>query len=417
MKRASLLAFLLLVAVVAAQSEIGQQEDFEDDTVGQDPTASWYTFDRESTGSGGQPSVGVVADGLDSTAKAYRFLSNGGSGGATAWWEFPEEQYTDIEFYLRIDGVPGGDSSQSYLLHFCTEGELRSGAYPCRFNDDTNVIIEYSVQYAEASDVATFKLNGLLSCDSTTIYSEAGGTEHKINIQIDWSAKEFTTFLDDVEVTTSSFCTTTHEAIGHMAFYRAVSNDAPTTIFDQWQLDGGPISVEEGEGDPSEFDSGLIAFAASAGFISQESQLFFALVLIGLATVTTSASSKWVAPGRFKNYLLMGVQTLIAIFCVIAAFLDLWMFLVAFMLGLFAVRGGSEVRNTYHQIREALQRQNEREGDDLGPTQVMEVQVSEREEAVERAFQRLEDQSAATDTGEAAEGPGKAVSDDRGGDP
>lgn len=152
----------------------------------------------------------------------------------------------------------------------------------------------------------------------------------------------------------------------------------------------------QGVGQPSEFDSGLIAFAISAGFISAESQMLFAMILIGLITVATGSASRWVAAGRFKNYLLFGMQALVAVFFVVATFLELWMFLLAFMLGLFAVRGAGEVRSTFFEISGALGRRKGPEDITAamqGPrAALMEVQVNEGQaEAVEQRFRALED--------------------------
>lgn len=319
-----------------------------------------------------------------------------------------------INFTLGVNGF-GGSEGRVCLLHTDLEpGDTAASVVASK------CLWEIQIQEPNGgSDCNSLTRAGAPSTNTVGFDFMVGGggtCQSQYHVEMDWTNLTVDIYREGGLERSDDMISGGSNAVGLAVQLRTQQSSEPSGVFDNWEISDVEGVISEDVDGPSEFDSGLIAFAASAGFISQESQLFFALVLIGLATVTTSASSKWVAPGRFKNYLLVGVQTLIAIFCVIAAFLDLWMFLVAFMLALFAVRGGSEVRNTYHQIREALQRQNDRAGDDIGPAQVMEVQVSEREEAVERAFQRLEDESAATDTGEVPDGPAEAVSDDRGGE-
>jgi len=122
--------------------------------------------------------------------------------------------------------------------------------------------------------------------------------------------------------------------------------------FDECGLEVSPGSS------PAEFDSGFVAAVESFGFFTDESQHFFSLILVGLVTVVAGASSKWVAPSRWKNMLILGAGALIAVFTVLIDFLELWEFLVALMLGIFAVRGAGEARNTFFEIQSAIRQRN-----------------------------------------------------------
>lgn len=105
---------------------------------------------------------------------------------------------------------------------------------------------------------------------------------------------------------------------------------------------------------PAEFDEGLAATIAEFGFVSAESQMLFSMILIGMATVATGAATKLLAPSKWKNWLVVGVGITIGTMAVIIGFLDLWVAIVATMLGIFAVRGAGEARNTFFEIRERL---------------------------------------------------------------
>lgn len=105
---------------------------------------------------------------------------------------------------------------------------------------------------------------------------------------------------------------------------------------------------------PVEFETGLIATLGDFGFISSESRMFFSLILIGSVQVVAGSASKMVAPGRMKNYLIMGSGAVVGVWLMAIGFMDAWMYLVAFMLGVFAIRGSKEARNTWLEVKMAI---------------------------------------------------------------
>jgi len=153
---------------------------------------------------------------------------------------------------------------------------------------------------------------------------------------------------------------------------------------------------------PAEFDTGFVAAVESFGFFTNESQHFFALILVGMVTVVTGAASKWVAPSRWKNMMILGSGALIAVFTVLISFLELWEFLVALMIGIFAVRGAGEARNTFFEIQEALKRRREPDTQDL-EAQVLEDPIKEFNEEVDQIFERIEAQEAPNEPPESVE--------------
>lgn len=106
---------------------------------------------------------------------------------------------------------------------------------------------------------------------------------------------------------------------------------------------------------PAEFDTGLVAAIETFGFFTKESKHLFTLFLVGAVTVVTGSGMKLVAPSRWKNYAILGAGATAGAFTVLIAFLDLWEFIVALMIGVFAVQGAGEARNTYFELREAME--------------------------------------------------------------
>jgi len=119
---------------------------------------------------------------------------------------------------------------------------------------------------------------------------------------------------------------------------------------------GEPIDIPVAESglNPSEFDTGLKAFFTGLGFRSPESQLFVVLILVGLISVIVAAGSKLLPAGRWKAMTIMVAQVLVGIFGVILLWLQLWMFLLAMVLGVAIVQGAGELRNSLREIQGAI---------------------------------------------------------------
>lgn len=115
------------------------------------------------------------------------------------------------------------------------------------------------------------------------------------------------------------------------------------------------VSVDCLESEPQEFDTGLVGFVQGLGFISAESLMLACIVCVGLVTVATGSLTKWMSPGRFKNYLMLGLAIGVGIFTGVLFNVELWMLTTGIILSIFIVRGGGEIRNTLHNIRKELQ--------------------------------------------------------------
>jgi len=134
----------------------------------------------------------------------------------------------------------------------------------------------------------------------------------------------------------------------------------PTLAVDEGDIGyfwlGEPIDIPVAESglNPSEFDTGLKAFFTGLGFRSPESQLFVVLILVGLISVIVAAGSKLLPAGRWKAMTIMVAQVLVGIFGVILLWLQLWMFVLAMVLGVAIVQGAGELRNSLREIQGAI---------------------------------------------------------------
>lgn len=361
------LVIVLAIGFPSVQAQEGTTfftEDFEDDATAP-PSDDWYDFQSTTsngsacTGSGGGGSQAIISSGGSDGGKYFQSNSGPSPGSGFRFSCFQGKNPLDlcesggVSFYFTAGG--GGSTRRAYALGFTQDGlGINEHSFGVIVSGTNTIGYVLRILDGQGSNVEVVSFVSTASGWEQAILTPNCVTgEHTVEV-----VGKFTkTFTTGEGARPHSGSTGLHLWMG--GAFTGGSTAATTTEIDQ--IDTGMVFSEGGDvvgGGGSEFDSGLRAFAASAGFISQESQLFFSLILIGLVTVTTSGSSKWVAPGRFKNYLLMGAQVLVAVFCVIAAFLDLWMFLVAFMVGLFAVRGSQEARNTWFEMQEALARRN-----------------------------------------------------------
>lgn len=102
--------------------------------------------------------------------------------------------------------------------------------------------------------------------------------------------------------------------------------------------------------EPSEFDAGLKVFTTDLGFRSPESQMFFALILVGTFTVIGGLAMRIMTPGKRKTTVIGALGVLAGVFCVLLTYLELWMFTLAIVLYGVVLSGANEFFNTYHEI-------------------------------------------------------------------
>lgn len=121
----------------------------------------------------------------------------------------------------------------------------------------------------------------------------------------------------------------------------------------------GPFETPE----PVDFAQGIRNAAAAWGFRTNESQMFFAIAVIGMATVATGSGLKIMRSGRNKNLIIAGVGFALGVFFVLVRMIDFWMLTVATILGAFVLMGGPrEARNTFEDIVETAREEASRIG-------------------------------------------------------
>lgn len=106
---------------------------------------------------------------------------------------------------------------------------------------------------------------------------------------------------------------------------------------------------------PPELSQGFKDFVAALGIQTPESELFLTLLLIGLVMVVTGAGMKLGSSGRYKNATIAGAGMLVGVVCVLLFFLDLWMFIVAVVLGIVPLAGREQVQNTWNSVRQSIE--------------------------------------------------------------
>lgn len=98
---------------------------------------------------------------------------------------------------------------------------------------------------------------------------------------------------------------------------------------------------------PAEFDTGIKGFASGLGFMTPESQLLFALILIGLSEIGMAFFTGFFGEGKWKIWTIHAIASSVGVICVLLGYLQFWICLVAIVLGSTIVTGGRETLNTF----------------------------------------------------------------------
>lgn len=356
MKRAAPLFLVLLLPLVGGQGAVGQ-EDFEDDTIGELPSEEWYTLVGYRAGNEISASTQVVACNVDEAATGGNCLQTGLTGagncglgggaggpcGAAYFFNAGALQPAFVEFAL------GRDASTSGEINFCGaagDTDVVIGIQNCAFSTQ---IFHVGLNLASPNCVLRVHLAGGMFDNLETV-SLAEDCSRVWRVELDWTNEEFTVLLNGTEVGGPHPFRTSQSS---MTFVASGKGTSGLFRIDDIQVDGAADVVIE-DREPAEFDQGLIELLGRLGFVSEGSQLFFVLMLLGFVILGTSAVMKWVASGKLKNNLIGGLQALFAVFAIFLGFLDLWMFLLALILNIFAINTGSVLRNTFWDIRDAV---------------------------------------------------------------
>lgn len=352
MNRSKFLAIAGLLIIPVALGQATLIEDFEDDTVGQDPTGSFYTYTEiETTGN------------QVTTAQAF-------SGSKS---------------FAVIDQVPGDaviPIGAFTLNNAATTVQLRS-YYVCTNNGGNNGVAITN----GASTIASLEVASL-DCRLELVHGDEPTGELMLITTPGWHTYRFEmtgtnlfrAFFDELdlgEFPTLNPATEIIQVIAGVNYNMGDLNNGKA-YFDDLTFDG------QGSDDPTEFDQGLVNLAVNLGFITPASQQLFSLILIAAASIIAAASTKIASPGKWKNYLILGAGALMGVFLLALNFLDFWEWIVAFMLAIFGIRGAKEARNTLFEIQDKIRGgighptgSMAAEGDSMAFSEMEEAQVDE----------------------------------------
>lgn len=335
---------MFLVPAVIAQGLTSIVLDFEDDAVGQFPADT--DFCEWDLVQGSASDVNVRATGIVG-ANGLSLEATQTEPHCTMKNQF-NRQYVGASIYVDpgLATTSNADKARVYW-----EGNV-TGGQPVNF-------IQYGVGTPFGKNTVG---NCHGACNSVgnpeweLVVSQAegtacGGVPFRFETTFDWDAQTYST---EIYGSGGSLCdneTQPFEApadsISGINFRRGNSGDGAIVRYDEVRL------FYQGNVVP-EFDDGLGTFLDSMGFKTAESQMFFVVGMVGLATVVSGSSLKWLAPSRMKNHLVQGVGIALGFFFVIFGFLEAWMYLMAVVLGIFTVQGAKEVRNTWAEVKENL---------------------------------------------------------------
>lgn len=352
---------------VVAQSEVGQEEDFEGDTTGQNPTSGWYTYSdlyTDTTCNGSTFSATcrsqVVTGGFDGTQKRFKVVDSDGGIAPDPLIRFTltqPQQFGNMTFYFRNDGSSASPSNAEIFV---------------QLEDGMGNVIDRFHSFSTPNGVGgcvnvngCMELNGFGPGGGSALIDEVDDwtdTEIlRIEFIFDWAEQTFDVYAqrqsDDLidSLTNISFEDLDAQTFGELQF----DDDASWAgmNFDQWQFDGGPI--QEVELEPSEFDQGLQDFAIGLGFRTPESQILFSLILIGLSELLMAFLTSFFPDGKYKIWIIHGVASSVGIIVVLIGYLDLWIFLCAFVLSCTITMGAREALNTFRRILFKTPKQNQ----------------------------------------------------------
>lgn len=113
---------------------------------------------------------------------------------------------------------------------------------------------------------------------------------------------------------------------------------------------GATFDIDETAGQAPEFDQGLQDFASGLGFVTPQSQTFFALILIGLSEIVLAFMTGFFGDGKWRIWVIHGVAGAVGVVCVLLGYVQFWVLIVALVLATTVVSGGRDTLNTLKKL-------------------------------------------------------------------
>ncbi len=120
--------------------------------------------------------------------------------------------------------------------------------------------------------------------------------------------------------------------------------------------DGHTFDLDDNEGEASEFDEGLKDFASGLGFVTPQSQTFFALILIAITEIVMAFFTGFFGEGKWRIWVIHGVASAVGVICVLLDYMEFWVLIVAIVLATSIVSGGRETINTLKKLASGVVR-------------------------------------------------------------
>lgn len=167
---------------------------------------------------------------------------------------------------------------------------------------------------------------------------------------------------------------------------------APTTglvDFDSLLITG--VGVNETVTNVEDFDQGIQDFAESLGFITPESKLFFALILIGLTEIIMALLVGFFAPGKWQIWAIHSVAVAVGVIVVLIGYMEFWIMVIGTVMSTSVVGGVRETLNTFKGITLGKKKAESKESSTVVPEK-KEGERSKPEEREEEEEEEPEEQ-------------------------
>lgn len=251
---------LALILLIPSSLAVSFSEDFEDDTVGQNPTASFYTYTETL-----DPGFVTATAPLITGSQSMKFE---GSGVGSFELAGPS-QLTDINFTVKGITITDDGVGSRQVIKIQSLAPVRTMVEFYLFCDDADTPggCELRVRFENVDTEGQVLIN-----------STVGDDQFVILVQPDWTAGTYRLFVDGVDDGVFPFLELPQQ-IGKITVQKATGSKPLNMVFDDWFIDGSSgITVAPGE----DIGTGLKQWATDVKFTSEASLFMLGLVMLGI---------------------------------------------------------------------------------------------------------------------------------------
>lgn len=253
-------ALALFMLVLPGVSAATFTEDFEDDSVGNNPEATFYSY-TETLDAGYITSTAPLIGGVQSMK-----LEGSGRGVFTL---AAGAQLSDLDFSIKgLTITEDGVGSRQVI-------KIQSAA-------PTRTLVEFYLLCDDAANPGGCDLNvrfeNVDSVGETLVDASVGDSQFDIEITPDWSAGTYSLFVDGVDDGVFPFLELPSN-VGQLVFEKAPGTKIMNVVFDDWFVDGASDAVASQEGD---IGQGLKNWATDTNFTTTGSLMLLGFVFLGI---------------------------------------------------------------------------------------------------------------------------------------